>query len=91
MLDKPRDYVIIDLSREREVIRMERVSLYITEEEAQAVKELLDKMRAERAREEAKLAYKNRIQKNILMAVEDIGLEDTKRIVRELVKELREQ
>lgn len=63
----------------------------LTEEEARAVKELLTKMRAERAREEAKLAYRNKIQKAILMAVENIGLEDTKHIVRELARELRER
>lgn len=61
------------------------------EEEIQAVKELLVKMRVERRREEAKLAYKNKIQKAISRAIDDIGLEDTKRIVRELARELREE
>lgn len=60
------------------------------EEEIQAVKELLVKMRVERRREEAKLAYKNKIQNEINLAIANIGLEDTKRIVRELARELRE-
>lgn len=62
----------------------------LTEEEAQAVKELLAKMRAERAREEARLAYMNKIQKDVSLAIENIGLEDTKRIVRAVIKNLRE-
>ena len=69
---------------------METISFFVTEEEAQAVKELIAKMRLEREREEAKQAYKDKIQKDILMAVENIGLEDTKHIVRELARELRE-
>ena len=69
---------------------METVSFFITEEEAQAVKELLTKMRAEREREEAKLAYKKKIQRDISLAINNIGLEDTKRIVRGILKELRE-
>ena len=62
----------------------------LTEEEAQAVKELLTKMRAEREKEEARLAYLNKIQKDVLMAVDNIGLEDTKRIIRAIIKNLRE-
>jgi len=68
---------------------METVSFVVTEEEAQAVKELIAKMRLEREREEAKLAYKGKIQNAIAMAIDNIGLEDTKRIVRELARELK--
>lgn len=69
---------------------MERINVCLTKEEAQAVKELLTKMRLEREKEEAKLAYKNKIQKAITMAIDNIGLEDTKHIVRELARELRQ-
>lgn len=62
----------------------------LTEEEAQAVKELLAKMRAERAMEEARLAYMNKIQKDVSLAIDNIGLEDTKRIVRAIMRKLRE-
>lgn len=69
---------------------MEIINVCVTKEEAQAVNELLAKMRLEREREEAKLAYKNKIKKTIAMAIDNIGLEDTKHIVRELARELRE-
>ena len=62
----------------------------LTEEEAQAVKELLTKMRAEREREEARLAYMNKIQKDVSLAIDAIGLENTKHIVRSILKNLRE-
>ena len=78
-----------DNKEEREATKMEVVSFFITEEETQAVKELVAKMRVEREKEEARLAYLNKIQKVIHQAVDNIGLEDTKRIVRDIVRNLK--
>lgn len=85
---KDRCVYMPDKKKEREMIEMEVVSFFITEEETRAVKELIAKMRVEREREEARLACLNKIQKTIYQAVDNIGVEDTKRIVRDIMKKL---
>lgn len=61
-----------------------------TKEEIVAVNALLLKMREERQKQELIQKHKNAISFKIADSVSSIGLEETKRIVRELNKELRE-
>lgn len=60
------------------------------EKEILAVNDLLIKMREEAARKERIQFYKNSISFEIATAIGELGLEQTKRIVRELNKELRD-
>lgn len=61
----------------------------LTEEEIKAVEELLTKMREERRKEEA-IRQNTEYLENIVMATIDaIGLEETKRIVRDINRNLR--
>ncbi len=61
-----------------------------TREEILAVNDLLLKMREENARKERIQFHKNSIASQIADAIGELGLEEVKRIVRELNKELRE-
>lgn len=61
-----------------------------TAEEILAVNELLLKMREEQQKKELIIKHKNTISFHIADSVSAIGLEETKRIVRELNRELRE-
>lgn len=61
-----------------------------TEEEIQAVNDLLEKMRKEKAHEEKVQFYKKSIRYEIARAMGELGLEETKKIVRLLNAELRE-
>ena len=61
-----------------------------TEEEIQAVNDLLEKMRKEKAHEEKVQFYKKSIRYEIARAMGELGLEETKKIVRLLSAELRE-
>ena len=61
-----------------------------TKEEILAVNDLLLKMREERQRQEQIQKCKNTISLHIADSVSTIGLEETKRIIRELNRELRE-
>lgn len=61
-----------------------------TREEILAVNDLLLKMREENARKERIQFHKNSISFEIADSIGELGLEETKRIVRELNKELRE-
>ena len=61
----------------------------LTEEETKAVEELLTKMREERRKEEA-IRQNTEYLENIVMATIDaIGLEETKRIIRNINRSLR--
>lgn len=61
----------------------------LTEEEIKAVEELLTKMREEKRKEEA-IRQNTEYLENIVMATIDaIGLEETKRIVRDINRNLR--
>lgn len=61
----------------------------LTEEETKAVEELLTKMREERRKEEA-IRQNTEYLENVVMATIDaIGLEETKRIIRNINRSLR--
>jgi len=61
----------------------------LTEEETKAVTELLTKMREERRKEEA-IRQNTEYLENVVMATIDaIGLEETKRIIRNINRSLR--
>lgn len=61
-----------------------------TEKEILAVNDLLIKMREEEYHKERVQFHKNSISFEIADAIGELGLEEVKRIVRELNKELRE-
>lgn len=67
-----------------------RMTIPETEEEIQAVNGLLEKMRKEKAHEEKVQFYKKSIRYEIARAMGELGLEEVKRIVRALNRELRE-
>ena len=60
------------------------------DEEIQAVKKLIEEMRAEEKRKERHQYHKHCISSCITHSIGELGLEETKRIVRELNRELRE-
>ena len=60
------------------------------DEEIQAVKKLIEEMRAEEKRKERHQYHKHCISSCIAASIGELGLEETKRIVRELNRELRE-
>lgn len=62
----------------------------LSEDEAAACMELVQKMREEKERKEKIQKTKNEISFAIAAAIPEIGMEEVKRIVRELNRELRE-
>ena len=60
------------------------------DEEIQAVKKLIEEMRANEKRKERIRYHKHCISSCIAGSMDELGLEETKRIVRELNRELRE-
>ena len=60
-----------------------------TEDEIRAVNDLLLKMREEKQRQERIEKCKMKISFEIADSIAEIGLEETKRLVRELNRELR--
>lgn len=60
-----------------------------TDEEIKAVEELLTKMRGERRREEAIRQNTERLENIVMATIEAIGLEETKRIIRNINRSLR--
>lgn len=65
-------------------------TINVTVEEYLAMSDLVKKMRAEQARKEAIEKCKMAISFEISNAISEIGLEETKRIFRELNREIRE-
>jgi hypothetical protein len=65
-------------------------TINITADEFLAVSELITKMREEQMRKEIITKCKKAIGFKIFDSINEIGLEETKRIVRELNRELRE-
>ena len=65
-------------------------TISVTMDEFLAMSELVRNMRAEQARKEAIEKCKMAISFEISDSIDKIGLEETKRIVRELHRELRE-
>jgi len=62
-----------------------------TEEEILAVNDLLLKMREEKQRQELIQTCTKAISLHVSKTVDKIGLEETKRIIREINRELREK
>jgi len=64
--------------------------LTLTKEEVTACNELINKMRAERRRQAQIEITKYHLEEDIAVAIKNIGLDDTKRILRELNRRLRD-
>ena len=64
-------------------------SYILTSKESEALETLLKKMREEEAREQAIKKAKMTISFEVSHAISEIGLEETKRIVREISRELK--
>ena len=61
----------------------------LTKEETKAVEELLIKMREERRREEAIRQNTEHLENIVMATIDAIGLEETKRIIRNINRSLR--
>ena len=61
----------------------------LTKEETKAVEELLIKMREERRREEAIQQNTEHLENVVMATIDAIGLEETKRIIRNINRSLR--
>ena len=61
----------------------------LTSEEAEACLELVQKMRAERERERAITIHHQQIEDLVAITINAIGLEETKRIIRDINRNLR--
>jgi len=61
----------------------------LTEEETKAVEELLTKMREERRKEEAIWQNTEYLENIVMATIDAIGLEETKRIIRNINRSLR--
>lgn len=62
----------------------------VTPEEFVAMSDLVTKMRKEKAKEQAIKEAKMAISFEVSHAISEIGLEETKRIVREIARDLRQ-
>ena len=71
-------------------MRREYFFSFENDEEIQAVKKLIEEMRANEKRKEKIQHHKECIRSCIASSIGDLGIEETKRIVRELNRELRE-
>ena len=60
-----------------------------TDEEIKAVEELLTKMREERRKEEAIRQSTEHLENIVMATIDAIGLEETKRIIRNINRSLR--
>ena len=68
----------------------EFMGFYLTTDEQEALLDRLIKIRQKKRQEELRQKCKDTISFNINEAIKSIGLDETKRIVRELNRELRE-
>lgn len=71
-------------------MKRDYIITFENDEEIQAVKKLIEEMRAEEKRKERHQYHKHCISSCIAHSIGELGLEETKRIVRELNRELRE-
>ena len=71
-------------------MKKDYIITFENDEEIQAVKKLIEEMRAEEKRKERRQYHKHCISSCIAGSIGELGLEETKRIIRELNKELRE-
>ena len=62
---------------------------FLTEEEAKAVEKLIIKMREERRKEEAIRQNTEHLENIVMATIDAIGLEETKRIIRNINRSLR--
>ena len=62
----------------------------LTSEEVDACKEVIEKMRAERLHQAKIEMTKYHFEEDIAVAIKNIGLDETKRILRELNRKLRD-
>ena len=61
----------------------------LTIDESEALLDCLIKIREKKRQEELRQSYKDAISSQVQKAIDTIGLDETKRIVRELNRELR--
>lgn len=69
----------------------EFMGFYLTTDEKEALLDCLAKMREKKRREQQRQTCKDAISFYIEDAIKMVGLDETKRIVRELNRELRER
>ena len=67
-----------------------RCNFILTKEEEKACLELIEKMREEEERKQKLQKTKNEISFAIAAAISEIGLEETKKIIRQINRELRD-
>lgn len=70
-------------------MRKYKCTFIITEDEKRACMELIQKMEAEKEKEEKLQKTKNEISFAIATAISEIGLEETRQVVNDLYRELR--
>lgn len=70
-------------------MRKYKCTFILTEDEKKACIELIQKMEAEREKEEKLQKTKNEISFAIATAISEIGLEETRKVVNDLYRELR--
>lgn len=70
-------------------MRKYKCTFIITEDEKKACIELIQKMEAEKEKEEKLQKAKNEISFAIATAISEIGLEETRQVVNDLYRELR--
>ena len=70
-------------------MRKYKCTFILTEDEKRACIELIQKMEAEREKEEKLQKTKNEISFAIASAISEIGLEETRQVVNDLYRELR--
>ena len=70
-------------------MRKYKCTFILTEDDKRACLELIQKMEAEREKEEKLQKTKNEISFAIAAAISEIGLEETRKVVNDLYRELR--
>ena len=70
-------------------MRKYKCTFILTEDEKRACIELIQKMEAEKEKEEKLQKTKNEISFAIATAISEIGLEETRQVVNDLYRELR--
>lgn len=69
---------------------METIKGYtLTKEETEACLEMIQKMRAERERERVLALHRQQVEDLVTATIDAIGLDETKRIIRRISRDLR--
>jgi hypothetical protein len=71
-------------------MRKYKCTFILTEDEKKACIELIQKMEAEKEKEEKLQKTKDEISFAIAVAISEIGLEETRQVVNDLYRELKE-